>query len=236
MSETKTPTLSTPVAILIGAVIIAVGLIIAFGGKGNASPATQKAPGLSIAEAAKKSNLDLKALETCIAENEEASALVAEHEANAIASGGNGTPFNVIIGPDGQTFAASGALPAEAWNYVVDSMLGIEDPLPPVEGEDLSKNVNPVTDTDLHFGNPDAPVTIIEYSDIDCPFCKQLHPVLEQLIAERPDDVSWVYRHFPIESLHPEAPEKATAVVCAQEQGDESKTANFLNLLVTGTK
>ena len=64
------------------------------------------------------------------------------------------------------------------------------------------------------YGNPDAEVFIIEYSDIDCPFCARVHPTLEQVVDESDGQIAWVFRHFPLEQLHPDAARKAAAAEC----------------------
>lgn len=79
--------------------------------------------------------------------------------------------------------------------------------------------VRPVDEDDHVLGDEDAPITLIEYSDFECPFCGEFHPTLQQLVAER-DDVRWVYRHFPLPSLHPNAELAAEASECAAEQGE----------------
>lgn len=75
-----------------------------------------------------------------------------------------------------------------------------------------------VVDTDHIRGNVDAPITIIEYSDFECPFCSRFHPTMLQVMDEYGDDVRWVYRHFPL-SFHPQAVPAASAAECAAEQG-----------------
>ena len=66
-------------------------------------------------------------------------------------------------------------------------------------------NVNSLTKEDHVRGNPDAPVKIIEYSDFECPFCKRFHTTMQQILDEYGKDgqVAWVYRHFPLDQLHP---------------------------------
>lgn len=69
-------------------------------------------------------------------------------------------------------------------------------------------------------GNPDAPVTLVEYSDFECPFCKRFHLTAKQLVNESKGQVRWVYRHFPLDELHPvKARKEAAAAECAAELG-----------------
>jgi len=75
-------------------------------------------------------------------------------------------------------------------------------------------------------GNLDAPVKIVEYSDTECPFCKHFHKTMNQIMDEYGKDgkVAWVYRHFPIDQLHPiKARSEATAFECANELGGNDK-------------
>lgn len=73
--------------------------------------------------------------------------------------------------------------------------------------------------TDHIRGPENAKITLIEYSDLECPFCKRFHTTLQQLVREYPNDVRWVYRHFPLEQLHSQAKAEANATECASEQG-----------------
>ena len=68
-------------------------------------------------------------------------------------------------------------------------------------------------------GPADAAVTIIEFSDYQCPFCSRAEPAINQVLDLFPEDVRLVYRHFPIDSIHPRARPAAIAAVCAEEQG-----------------
>ena len=67
-------------------------------------------------------------------------------------------------------------------------------------------------------GPADAPVTLVEMSDFECPFCGRMVPVLEQVRAEYGEQVRVVYRHFPLD-IHPQAIPAAAAALCADEQG-----------------
>ncbi len=79
--------------------------------------------------------------------------------------------------------------------------------------------IDPITDTDHIRGDKNAKVSIIEYSDFECPFCKQFHPIVKSMIDEYKGKVSWVYRQFPLDSIHPNARKEAEASECAAEQG-----------------
>lgn len=69
------------------------------------------------------------------------------------------------------------------------------------------------------LGNANAPVTLVEFSDFQCPFCRQFIGTLKQVEKNYPRDVKIVYRQFPIESIHQYAPMAAEASLCAAEQG-----------------
>ncbi|MGY5150567.1 MAG: thioredoxin domain-containing protein [Candidatus Nitrosopumilus sp. bin_68KS] len=77
-------------------------------------------------------------------------------------------------------------------------------------------------DNDPIIGNPDAPITIIEFSDFQCPFCARFHIqtlplILEEYIEQ--GKVKLVFRDFPIQSIHPNALPASIAAECANEQG-----------------
>jgi protein-disulfide isomerase len=80
-----------------------------------------------------------------------------------------------------------------------------------------------VTEDDWIRGDEDAPITLIEYSDYDCPFCGRFHDTMKEILAENEGQVRWVYRHFPLDNIHPDAREVAAAAECVgREQGEEA--------------
>ena len=83
------------------------------------------------------------------------------------------------------------------------------------------ENMNSIEDSDHIRGNPNAPVKIVEYSDMECPFCKRFHSTMRQIMDEYGKDgkVAWVYRQFPLDSLHSKARTEAVATECANELG-----------------
>lgn len=76
-------------------------------------------------------------------------------------------------------------------------------------------------------GNPQAEVTLIEYSDFECPFCKRFHSTLDKVVKESNGEVKWVYRHFPIDQLHSKARKEAAASECAAEFGGNAAFWKF---------
>jgi protein-disulfide isomerase len=74
-------------------------------------------------------------------------------------------------------------------------------------------------DSALSKGPAKAPVTIVEFSDFHCPFCRRVIPTLAQLESKYGDKIKLVFRDFPIESLHPGAAKAHEAARCANDQG-----------------
>lgn len=62
-------------------------------------------------------------------------------------------------------------------------------------------------------------VTIVEFSDFDCPFCKRFTPTMDQIVEEYDGKVKHVYKHFPLTNIHPDAELDAIASECAGDQG-----------------
>ncbi len=99
------------------------------------------------------------------------------------------------------------------------------------QAQPTSVDVPLPTSDDHTRGDTNAEIAIIEYSDIDCPFCKQIHSTLQQIVEEYPGKVKWVYRHFPLAGLHPDAPKKAEATECVAELGGKEAFWKFLDNL-----
>jgi len=90
----------------------------------------------------------------------------------------------------------------------------------PTEQPKLTMKIS--VDNDPIIGNPDAPITIIEFSDFQCPFCARFYTQTLPLIHEEYIDlgkVKLVFRDYPIQSIHPNAVPAAVASECANEQG-----------------
>ena len=95
--------------------------------------------------------------------------------------------------------------------------------------------VEGLADDDWVRGDKDAPITIVEFSDIDCPFCSRFHETMLKITDDYSGEINWAYRHFPLTSLHPEAYKKAEATECVGELGGNDKFWEFLDILFEDT-
>jgi protein-disulfide isomerase len=81
----------------------------------------------------------------------------------------------------------------------------------------LTDSVDPTRDRII--GPPQPPVTLLEYGDYQCPFCGQAHQVVARLLQTAGDSVQYVFRHFPLTTVHPYAEGAAEAAEAAAAQG-----------------
>lgn len=220
---------SIPLAIIVAGLIIAGAIYYRDGGTPQAKPAAVTAafsledlPGI-----ARQSGLSQTAFTACLESGKYADRVAASvAEANNL--GAQGTPFPIIVTKTGKMAALPGALPYDQLKPLIDAAL--KDELPAEALTDLPDLRLPDA-TDHLNGSPEAPVTIIEYSDLDCPFCKQFHETMNRVMNEYgpAGQVAHVFRHFPLASLHPNAAKQAEAAECAAELGGNLKFWEFLN-------
>lgn len=100
---------------------------------------------------------------------------------------------------------------------------------------DVSKLPKP-TKTDHIRGNKNAQIALILYSDYDCPFCSKFHETTKQVIENYGDKILFVYRHFPLDQLHPNARKKAEAAECVASIAGEEAFWNFTDALYTSNE
>jgi protein-disulfide isomerase len=174
---------------------------------------------------------------TCIAAGDK-SALIEERVQTAQSRGFSGTPsFQFARAEDNGLFQLVGAQPYDEFAGLLDTVLAGETPAAAQAPEQPSEGI-PFWATaegwtpdperpgfnmagDQYRGSLDAPLTIIEFSDFQCPYCKrhvdETQPALDEKYVDS-GQVLWVFKHFPLD-IHPQAPAAGVAAECAAEQG-----------------
>jgi len=147
-----------------------------------------------------------------------------------IAAGVSGTPGNFIVNDKGETWFVPGAYPFDQVKIVVDIARGGDGTLPQgVEklSSDRASKLTAISEKDHVRGNRSAKIKLVEYSDFECPFCQRFHLTAKQVLDEYGNDVAWVYRHFPLDQLHPKARPTAEASECVYELGGDEAFWKF---------
>ena len=98
------------------------------------------------------------------------------------------------------------------------------------------KNLEPVSAKDHIRGSLDAEVYLIEYSDLECPYCAAFHPTAKQALSEYGDKIAWVYRHFPLDTIHPRANPAANAAECVADLGGNDAFWKFVDTIFADQK
>lgn len=102
--------------------------------------------------------------------------------------------------------------------------------------QEKAKNVRKVNpERDHIYGNPDALITLIEYSDFECPYCKSYHPNPKKVVDDSEGQVNWVYRHYPLTFHNPGAQKQAEASECAAELGGNDAFWKYANTIYERT-
>jgi len=188
--------------------------------KDAALPAQQQEVQISPEKIAEKAGIDAKAFSACFGAKKFADK-INQQSKDATDAGANGTPFSILVYGK-QRIPVSGALPEENVQAMIDAMLSGKD-VPGVSSEDkkaaASMKIVPLSESDWVRGDRKAKLTIIEYSDLQCPFCQRFHVTLENILKKNNGKVNWVYRHFPLVSIHQFAEPLAQGAECAGNIG-----------------
>ena len=102
-------------------------------------------------------------------------------------------------------------------NNAKPTSAGGEANKPAAQVVDASSIRKPSADDHI-IGSPSAPIVLIEYSDFQCPFCEVIYPTLKKIVDESKGQIAWVYRHLPLNSIHPQANPSANASECIAAQ------------------
>lgn len=210
--SSKKELLSTPVAIIVGSIIVSIGLMVGLS-IGSGSGSDQGNPWKNITASLK---INEKKFEACLTSGKYVAKVEADTNSGRNA-GVNGTPHTFIISKDGTQYRVNGAQPTAIVQALVENAL-VGKP-----SADEQVTLPPVSESDHILGDVNAEITIIEYSDLECPFCARFQETKNAIIAQYPGKVRWVMRHFPLSDIHPNAKTYAYAAECANElQGNDA--------------
>ncbi len=197
---------------------------------GATSPQTQQESPLSVPNLKKYATelgLNTEKFNSCL-DSGEKKTLVDKDTAYGSSLGVQGTPGFFI---NGQFLA--GAFPFQFFKEIIDKQIaGTSSSDCTAYSVDLQKYCsdpqNKVFDptpkeVDVTKGIPTGPenakVTIVEFSDFECPFCVRAYPIVKQILSEYKNDVKLYYKQFPLNNIHPNAQKAAEASLCAADQG-----------------
>lgn len=210
MEDSKQLKITTPVAIIIAGFLVMVGILLTNGSgeKIVKEKTLSEQVGVSKDKLAQCiEGIDKDALNKKISTD-------VESAMKGVPADQRGTPYSIIIGSNGVKTEVRGALDIDSVKKLIDDVNA---------GTVTEKYTGeyPAISTDDHIlGNPNAAITIIEYSDFECPYCKKFHATLNQIVAESNGNVAWVYRHWPI---HQNSFEKLVASECvAKIKGNDA--------------
>lgn len=147
------------------------------------------------------------------------------------AEGVSGTPGNIVVNlKTKKAKLLSGAQPYTSFKTAIDDLLA--NPTGPNSAGTAEPVTVPTLKDDDHIrGNANADIAIFEYSDYQCPFCTRVHPTYLQVMDEYGDKVMWVYRHFPLTSIHPDALPLAIGSECVAAQGGNDAFWDYTDAL-----
>lgn len=131
--------------------------------------------------------------------------------------GVKGTPASFVNG-----YLLSGALPADMIGQVIDALLAGEEPefdfmKDRETGEIVKVDMPRISEDDHVTGVDNGKITIVEFSDFECPYCSRYKTSMDEVMEKYADDVTLVFKHFPL-SFHQYAKTAAVASECAAEQ------------------
>ena len=213
MENHKNQKINTPTAIIVAGFLVMLAILITNGG-GKLGNTTNKDKTLSEQVGVNKEKfatcikeVDTTALQTKISTSVESAMKGLPQEER-------GTPYSVIIGKNGVKTEIRGALPIEEVNKLIAEVTA---------GKVTTAYTGEIVlseEGDHILGNPDAPIVVIEYSDYECPYCKNFDATMKQIVTESDGNVAWIYRHWPI---HQGSFEKLVAAECvAKLKGNDA--------------
>lgn len=215
-------TLTTPYAVLIGSCILALS-IVTYGY--IVRPVQDEVRDL-VKEVAKELKLKGSSWEQCLTSDATKEAINADFT-DGVQAGVSGTPTTFILVKKSDVYATvaklEGAQTEELIRAALDQALSGKAKTTPFTGATVASN-------ELIQGK-NGDVMVVEYADIQCPYCIRFHPTITSVMNDYQDRVGFVFRHFPLTNIHPQALPYATAVECAGKEKGADAYFGFINRL-----
>ncbi len=224
MENNKIQTFTIPMAIVVAGFLIMIGLIF------NRSSGVEAPKTLSEQVGVKKEALALCLKETKLEDLYKTTTESANLAMKNIPTNQRGTPYSVIVGKDGTKMELRGNIPYDDYviNEAGDKESGIktiiDNMLAGTAKSDYKGEVPAPNESDHIIGSLDAKIIIIEYSDLECPFCNRFNVTAKKIVDESEGQVAWIYRHWIVHTQNGQnALPKAAASECvAKIKGNES--------------
>jgi predicted DsbA family dithiol-disulfide isomerase len=225
MEENNKLKISTPTAIVVAGLFVAIALLLTKGGNfgsNSVSKTLSEQVGVNkdkFTQCLKET--DLKALW----EKTNANAMKAM---SGVPAEQRGTPYSVIVGSNGVKAEIRGAYPKENVNALIAEVLA---------GKVTTAYTGEITgyeEGDHIVGDPNAPVVVVEYSDLECPYCKKFGATMKEIVAESNGQVAWIYRHWIVHtdtSKGQNALPKAAAAECVAKLNGNDAFWKYIDLV-----
>lgn len=219
MEDTKQQKITTPMAIVIAGVLIMVGILLTNGG---GIGKVEKEKTLSEQVGVNKDKFAQCLEETDLQKLSETTNAEAEKAMKGVPPDQRGTPYSVIIGKNGSKAEIRGAYSKEEVNKLIAEVTTGK------VTEVYTGEASGYQEGDHIIGNPDAPILVIEYSDLECPYCKRFGATMKEVVAESNGNVAWIYRHWVV---HQTALPKAGAAECVAKLKGEDAFWKYIDLV-----
>jgi predicted DsbA family dithiol-disulfide isomerase len=210
MENTTQQKISTPMAIVVAGLLIMVAILLT----NNSESKVVKEKTLSEQVGVSKDKFTQCLEGTNLEEFSSRTHASAESAMSGVPSNQRGTPYIVIVGKNGSKAEVRGAYPKEEMMKLIAEVS---------EGKVKTAYTGEIPnyqEGEHILGDLNAPIMVIEYSDLECPYCKKFGETMKQIVAESNGNVAWVYRHWVV---HPNALPKAAASECiAKLKGNEA--------------
>lgn len=189
---------------------------------GTAAAPSAPSPLADLPALAKSVGVDVNKFKSCFDSEKYKDRVESDYQAG-IAAGVTGTPGSFVV-RGGDVWFIPGAFPFNDVKATIDIALGkaAATTLPSQIVKltaDKAGAFPRLKENDHVNGDRDAKVLLVEYSDFQCPFCQRFHPTTKQVLEQFGKDVALVYRHFPLDQIHPYARPAAVASECVAEIG-----------------